>query len=278
MDFSGAQKLWKDAAPLNGKTFSSTISRLSIKRWRILFDFPLASVLPLIFTFSFLLLRLTWNPLDRDRCNCQAQCHQNPPVVIYSACISAVVTYSAYISENRDYADRLSIVFADSLVTSELLRKRVRAKRTSRALARAKKRNLLFPTCFSLFAKLPGFFPVSFFPPQRFPACDMAGLLILIIDRGIIKVALARGRFQLRISVSLGTIGSVGSGEGEREGRGEGKARERNRGRMVEESSVSTVRSTHPLPAPSGGQTVGEQRARIFSINFTKPKIFGDYL
>lgn len=46
----------------------------------------------------------------------------------------------------------------------------------------------------------------------------MAGLLILIIDRGIIKVALARGRFQLRISVSLGTIGSVGSGEGEREG------------------------------------------------------------
>lgn len=62
MDFSGAQKLWKDAAPLNGKTFSSTISRLSIKRWRILFDFPLASVLPLIFTFSFLLLRLTWNP------------------------------------------------------------------------------------------------------------------------------------------------------------------------------------------------------------------------
>lgn len=54
----------------------------------------------------------------------------------------------------------------------------------------------------------------------------MAGLLILIIDRGIIKVALARGRFQLRISVSLGTIGSVGSGrkgkgreEGERPGR-----------------------------------------------------------
>lgn len=54
----------------------------------------------------------------------------------------------------------------------------------------------------------------------------MAGLLILIIDRGIIKVALARGRFQLRISVSLGTIGSVGSGEGEREGeerRGKGQ-------------------------------------------------------
>lgn len=140
MDFSGAQKLWKDAAPLNGKTFSSTISRLSIKRWRILLDFPLASVLPLIFTFSFLLLRLTWNPLDRDRCNCQAQCHQNPPVVIYSACISAVVTYSAYISENRDYRRPVSIVFADSLVTSELLRKRVRAKRTSRARARARKK------------------------------------------------------------------------------------------------------------------------------------------
>lgn len=46
--------------------------------------------------------------------------------------------------------------------------------------------------------------------------------------------------------------------------RGEGKARERNRGRMVEESSVSTVRSTHPLPAPSGRQTVGEATLRGF--------------
>lgn len=53
----------------------------------------------------------------------------------------------------------------------------------------------------------------------------MAGLLILIIDRGIIKVALARGRFQLRISVSLGTIGPVGrrGREGNREKRGKGQ-------------------------------------------------------
>lgn len=163
MDFSGAQKLWKDAAPLNGKTFSSTISRLSIKRWRILFDFPLASVLPLIFTFSFLLLRLTWNPLDRDRCNCQAQCHQNPPVVIYSACISAVVTYSAYISENRDYADRSRLSSPiRSLPRSSSVKEFARNERRARARALArkkKKRNLLFPTCFSLFVKLPRIFP-----------------------------------------------------------------------------------------------------------------------
>lgn len=141
MDFSGAQKLWKDAAPLNGKTFSSTISRLSIKRWRILFDFPLASVLPLIFTFSFLLLRLTWNPLDRDRCNCQAQCHRNPPVVIYSACISAVVTYSAYISENRDYADRSRLSSPiRSLPRSSSVKEFARNERRARARARAQKR------------------------------------------------------------------------------------------------------------------------------------------
>lgn len=214
MDFSGAQKLWKDAAPLNGKTFSSTISRLSIKRWRILFDFPLASVLPLIFTFSFLLLRLTWNPSDRDRCNCQAQCHQNPPVVIYSACISAVVTYSAYISVNLDYADRSRL---SSPIRS--LARRFPVKELARN-ERRKKRNVLFPTCFSLFVKLPRIFPVSLLPAQRFPACDMAGLLILIIDRGIIKVALARGRFQLRISVSLGTISPVGRRERQRGRRG----------------------------------------------------------
>ena len=53
------------------------------------------------------------------------------------------------------------------------------------------------------------FLLVSLFPAQRFPASDTAGLLILIIDRGIIKVAPARGRFQLRISVPPGTIGLV---------------------------------------------------------------------
>jgi len=68
----------------------------------------------------------------------------------------------------------------------------------------------------------------------------MAGLLILIIDRGIIKVAFARGRFQLRISVSLGTIGPVSRREKEGE-RGEGKDRERNQGRMVEESSFACI-------------------------------------
>lgn len=146
MDFSGAQKLWKDAAPLNGKTFSSTISRLSIKRWRILLDFPLASVLPLIFTFSFLLLRLTWNPLDRDRCNCQAQCHQNPPCrYIFRVYLRCRYIFRIYFRESR-LRRPVSIVFADSLVTSELLRKRVRAKRTSRARARAQKKNKEEPT------------------------------------------------------------------------------------------------------------------------------------
>lgn len=53
------------------------------------------------------------------------------------------------------------------------------------------------------------FFSSRLFAALRFPASDTARLLILIIDRGIIKVALARGRFQLRISVPLGTIGFV---------------------------------------------------------------------
>lgn len=106
----------------------------------------------------------------------------------------------------------------------------------------------------------------------------MAGLLILIIDRGIIKVALARGRFQLRISVSLGTIGSVGSGEGEREG----EERERP-GREIGDEwlrrvlyLLSVLLILYLLPRED--KPVGEQRARIFPINFTKPKIFGDYL
>jgi len=71
----------------------------------------------------------------------------------------------------------------------------------------------------------------------------MDGLLILIIDRGIIKVALARGRFQLRISVSLGTIGwqerKRRGRERERERERQGKAR--NWGRMVEESSFTCI-------------------------------------
>lgn len=61
---------------------------------------------PLIFTFSFLLLRLTWNPWIETGVTVRHSVTGIPPVVIYSACISAVVTYSAYISENRDYADR----------------------------------------------------------------------------------------------------------------------------------------------------------------------------
>lgn len=122
-------------------------------------------------------------------------------------------------------------------------------------------------------------FPVSLLPAQRFPACDMDGLLILIIDRGIIKVALARGRFQLRISVSLGTIGLVGrrEREGERErGRGRLEIGDESLRRVL--SLVSTICPAHPLPIPSRRPIADEQRARIFPINFTNSRDFGDYM
>lgn len=77
------------------------------------------------------------------------------------------------------------------------------------------------------------FLLVSLFPAQRFPASDTAGLLILIIDRGIIKVAPARGRFQLRISVPPGTIGLVRRRE---------RVKERERERELEEKE-RTIRS-----------------------------------
>lgn len=122
----------------------------------------------------------------------------------------------------------VSIVSADSLVSRESLRKELarnerRAEKETRGKKRREERGkrekdiAAFPTCFvSLHAVLyreassfRSFLLVSFLPTQRFPAADTTGLLILIIDRGIIKVALVRGRFQLRISVSLGTIGLV---------------------------------------------------------------------
>jgi len=203
------QKLWKDAAPLNGKTFSSTISRLSIKRWRILFDFPLASVLPLIFTFS-LLLRLTWNPWIETGVTVRRTVTRIPPCrYIFRVYLRCRYIFRIYFREPR-LRRPVSIVFADSLVSSELLRKRVGAKRTSQKKERIIS-HLLLP-----FREASRIFPVSLLPAQRFPACDMAGLLILIIDRGIIKVAFARGRFQLRISVSLGTIGPVSRKEKEK--------------------------------------------------------------
>jgi len=124
------QKLWKDAAPLNGKTFSSTISRLSMKRWRILFDFPLASVLPLIFTFS-LLLRLTWNPWIETGVTVRRTVTRISPCrYIFRVYLRCRYIFRIYFREPR-LRRPVSIVFADSLVSSELLRKRVGAKRTS---------------------------------------------------------------------------------------------------------------------------------------------------
>jgi len=96
-------------------------------------------------------------------------------------------------------------------------------------------------------------FIVSLLPAQRFPASDTAGLLILIIERGIIKVALARGRFQLRISVSLGTIGPVGGRETEaRRKSARARARERERGNSRADEGPGTEigdeRSSRVLP------------------------------
>lgn len=81
MDFSGAQKLWKDA-PLNGKTFSSTISRLSMKRGAF------SSIIHWLRCFSpdfyvLLIASINLKSPDRDRCNCQAQCHQSPFLSLY---------------------------------------------------------------------------------------------------------------------------------------------------------------------------------------------------
>lgn len=114
------------------------------------------------FYVLLLIASINLESLDRDRCNCQAQCHQNPPVVIYSACISAVVTYSAYISESRDYADRSRLSSPiRSLARSFSVKEFARNERH-------KKRNVLFPTCFSLFVKLPGFFPFRSFRRNDF--------------------------------------------------------------------------------------------------------------
>lgn len=83
------------------------------------------------------------------------------------------------------------------------------------------------------------FLLVSLFPAQRFPASDTAGLLILIIDRGIIKVAPARGRFQLRISVPPGTIGLVRRRE---------RVKERERERIRRERENDTLEKASFLP------------------------------
>lgn len=195
-NFSVAQELWKDAAPLNGKTFSSTISfsRPSIKRRYIFFDFSQLRYFP-DFYVLFPIASINLESPDRDWCNCQAQCH--PSVVIYSTCISPSLHIPHIFPGGRRLRGPVSIVFADSLVSSaHLLRKRVHAKRENVA---KKKRTYPFPPTpssrvslfFPLF-QLPWVFPVSLLPTQRFSARDTAGLLILIIDRGIIKVALAR--------------------------------------------------------------------------------------
>ena len=165
MDFSGAQKLWKDAAPLNGKTFSSTISRLSIKRWRILFDFPLASVLPLIFTFSFLLLRLTWNPWIETGVTVRHSVTQNPPCrYIFCVYLHCRYIFRIYFQESR-LRRPVSIVFADSLVSSKLLHKRGGSRETN--VAKKKERtisHLLLP----FREAFPGFFPFRSFRRNDF--------------------------------------------------------------------------------------------------------------
>lgn len=140
----------------------------------------------------------------------------------------------------------VSIVFADSLVSRKPsvksshetnVAEKGKAKKKREDRGKRQKENTPFPTCFVSFPAVlfreasSRLLPVSLLPAQRFPAADTTGLLILIIDRGIIKVALVRGRFQLRISVSLGTIGLVdrrregleGGREGERDGRTEGQ-------------------------------------------------------
>lgn len=213
---------------------------------------PSLSPSPLIFTSSFLLLRLTWNPWIETGVTVRRSVTRVPPVVIYSACISAVVTYSAYISENRDYADRSRLSSPiRSLARSSFVREFARNERS-------KKRNVS-PARFCPFREAYGIFPsLRSFRCNDLPARDMAGLLILIIDRGIIKVALTRGRFQLRISVSLGTIGPVGTGEREREKSGRP-------GREIGDEWLRRVLFVciycpsylRPLLTPSGRQTAG---------------------
>ena len=125
------------------------------------------------------------------------------------------------------------------------------------------------------------FLLVSLFPAQRFPASDTAGLLILIIDRGIIKVAPARGRFQLRISVPPGTIGLV-----RRRERAKEKERQRERERQKRKRERDTLEKASFLPVlflvrssfffciyiyiARRDKTMLGQHARIFLINFTE--------
>lgn len=174
-----------------------------------------------------LIASINLKSLDRDRCNCQAQCHQSPPVVIYSACISAVVTYSAYISENWDYADRSRLSSPiRSLARCSSVKELARNERR-------KKRNVLFPTCFSLFVKLPRIFP-RFAPSGATISCPWHGRTFNFNHRPGNYKSCSRSR---TLSIKDFRFSRDDrSGWQEREGEGR-KTRERNRGRVVEESS-----------------------------------------
>ena len=100
------------------------------------------------FYVLLLIASINLESLDRDWCNCQAQCHPESPCrYIFCVYLHCRYIFRIYFQESR-LRRPVSIVFADSLVSSKLLHKRVRAKRMSQ-----KKRNVLFPTCFSLFVK-----------------------------------------------------------------------------------------------------------------------------
>lgn len=248
---------------------------------RALLDFlPSLFGAPLIFTPSFLSLRLIWNPRVDTGVTVSCDGKRNPPVVIYSACIPLSLHIPHIFPRHGITAKPVSIVFADSLVSRRALREGFARERTFVAKKREKGgiagrtysptlARFVFPSCHSPtrggFLDFP---PVSLLPAQRFPAADTTGLLILIIDRGIIKVAPARGRFQLRISVSLGTIGRVdGAGQGS-----EAPGQRRNRGRAVTECSFAGVlphhclRPARPLPLPPAGrQNAGRTTREDFS-------------
>lgn len=141
----------------------------SIFHWLRCFPSPSPSPSPPDFYVLLLIASINLKSLDRDRCNCQAQCHRSRPplpVVIYSACISAVVTYSAYISGDRDYVDRSRL--------SSPIRSLARSSFIKEIARNERRKKKYFPPASPFSWSLRDFSVVSLLPVQRF-ACPWHG-------------------------------------------------------------------------------------------------------
>lgn len=213
-NFSVARELWKDAAPLNGKTFSSTISfsRTSIKRRYIFFDFSQLRYFP-DFYVLFPIASINLNPRIEIGVTVR---HSVIPLSLYIPRVSRHrYIFRIYFRGVGDYADRFRL--------SSPIRSLARRTSPVKEFARnekmlQKKKNMPFPTYtlflrfsfFSTFLASLGF--SRFAPSDATIFCPWHGRTFNFNHRpgnykSCSRSSYARGRFQLRISVSLGAIG-----------------------------------------------------------------------